>query len=337
MNRCQVGPLKEQRDKEHACVLLPQQRREASSWPIVAGAGRDWWLTKCNGSAQLGISRSGRLNEGQNGLEVAPHPLFDQHSYTTPLSLSLSVSARQLPSCYVLSSTCVEENSRLRSSAVQVCARAGGRELVVVPSCRLLPAVPTKRVRRAGKGMPESTLQLSVIDRTSVGGSGWYSVCLCLLRPPAVLQNHEVVVVSCWHVRHHRRRGGSSVALAPDAVPDMLQGQERGELSPSARDLHLHGFTQRTLRQFFSNFTLLARCCHQKINKLKLAFASPSFILKLLHRHIAQANALLKKNCNGYYYSMHAHALPVLQMATTPSRQNKWCLTLMSDSPVSLR
>lgn len=28
--------------QEHACVLLPQQRREASSWPIVAGAGRDW-------------------------------------------------------------------------------------------------------------------------------------------------------------------------------------------------------------------------------------------------------------------------------------------------------
>jgi len=67
---------------------------------------------------------------------------------------------------------------------------------------------------------------------------GWWSV-VCLLRSSAVLQNHEVVV-SGWHVRWRHRRRGGGVALAPDAVPDMLQGQERGERSPSARDLHLH-------------------------------------------------------------------------------------------------
>jgi hypothetical protein len=135
--------------------------------------------------------------------------------------------------------------------------RAGGQELVVVRHaayCRSGNSRADKRVRRGR--VPESTFQW-----VSSGDWGWLlvgplSVCLslslCLLGSSAVLQNHEVV--SWWHVRHHRRRGGS-VALAPDAVPDMLQGQERGELSPSARDLHLYTLTQCVHACFVSSVT----------------------------------------------------------------------------------
>jgi hypothetical protein len=165
---------------------------------------------------------------------------------------------RQLPSCYILSSTCVERNGlrcadelprrrspaagkKLRTSPVVLQQIIGGaqasqrrrsgarRSSVMPPIAGPATAVPTK-------GLGGAECQDLHFCHLGCGCGSWWSL-VCLLRSSAVLQNHEVA--SGWHVRWRHRRRDGSVALAPDAVPDMLQGQERGEGSPSARHLHL--------------------------------------------------------------------------------------------------
>ena len=166
----------------------------------------------------------------------------------------------QLPSCYILSSTCVERNGlkcadelprrrsptgkktlHLSSGSSADHRRRTGKPAQAVGSSSLsiMPPIAGPATAAPTKGLGGAECQdLHFCHRRWGCWVGWWSV-VCLLRSSAVLQNHEVVV-SGWHVRWRHRRRGGGVALAPDAVPDMLQGQERGERSPSARDLHLH-------------------------------------------------------------------------------------------------
>lgn len=76
-------------------MLLPQQRTEASSRGINKNVTAQLWRL---------ISRSGEVKKGQNGLEVTTLQWAE-------LPCRHSSLVRQLPSCHVLSSTCVERNS----------------------------------------------------------------------------------------------------------------------------------------------------------------------------------------------------------------------------------
>jgi hypothetical protein len=105
------------------------------------------------------------------------------------------------------------------------------------PSCHLL-SVRSQPVKRGS-----TYISVSVIRRGLV---------VCLLRSSAILQNHEVV--SSRHVRRH------GFPLAPDAVPDVLQGLQWEELSPSACNLHLHNYTH-VLSVMFSSVLV-----HTKVN-----------------------------------------------------------------------